>query len=106
MTDLEVHAAVDPERLCGWLRDNVAEPAGPLRIEQLSGGASNLTFRVRDDVNDWVLRRPPVRRALETAYDMRREHRVQAALRGDRSSRPARWWPIATTTTCWAHPST
>jgi aminoglycoside phosphotransferase (APT) family kinase protein len=81
MTAIDV-PAVDPDRLSGWLRDHVAELVGSLRVEQLSGGASNLTFRVRDDIHDWVLRRPPLRRVLKTAYDMSREYRVQAALAG------------------------
>lgn len=81
--------AVDDVRLAAWISDNVCAITGPLRVDQLSGGASNLTFRVRDDVNDWVLRRPPMRRALETAYDMRREHRVQAALRATAVPVPA-----------------
>ncbi len=35
---------------------------------------------MRNDVNDWVLRRPPLSHVLATANDMRREHTVQHAL--------------------------
>ena len=73
--------AVDVGRLGEWIGRHVDGASGPLRVEQLSGGSSNLTFRVRDDVNDWVLRRPPVSGALATAHDVLREHRVQHALR-------------------------
>ena len=73
--------AVDVGRLGGWVGRNVTGASGPLRVEQLSGGSSNLTFRVRDDVNDWVLRRPPLGGSLATAHDVLREHRAQGALR-------------------------
>ena len=72
--------AVPADRLAAWVRDTIPEASGPLVIEHLSGGSSNLTFRVRDDANDWVLRRPPLGRLLATANDMGREFTVQSAL--------------------------
>nr|WP_249420044.1 phosphotransferase family protein [Rhabdothermincola salaria] len=68
--------------MTAWVRANVPEASGPLVIDHLSGGSSNLTFRVRDDANDWVLRRPPLGRLLATANDMGREFTVQQALVG------------------------
>jgi aminoglycoside phosphotransferase (APT) family kinase protein len=74
-----------------------AEPAvvGPLLAEVLhdprwatcdvaliSGGKSNLTYRVASDAGEVVLRRPPLGHILPTAHDMVREHRVLAALQG------------------------
>jgi aminoglycoside phosphotransferase (APT) family kinase protein len=49
-------------------------------VAQISGGASNLTFRVQSQLGDWVLRRPPLGPLLPTANDMRREYAVQDAL--------------------------
>ena len=72
--------AVPVGPLTAWLRANVPGSRGDVRVEQLSGGSSNLTFRVRDDVHDLVLRRPPLGRVLATANDVLREHRVQHAL--------------------------
>ena len=72
--------AVPVERLEAWIAAHVPGGCGRLKVEQLSGGSSNLTFRVGDGVNDWVLRRPPLGAALDTAHDVGREHRVQAAL--------------------------
>ena len=64
------------EALAAWLgRDDLV-------IEEMSGGASNLTFRVRSGADDWVLRRPPRSHVLATANDMRREWTVQQALAG------------------------
>lgn len=73
-------SGVDFSRLGAWLTANVPEASGPARVDLLAGGASNLTFRVRDGAHDWVLRRPPVAHVLATAHDMGREFRVQRAL--------------------------
>lgn len=54
--------------------------SGPLRAELVSGGRSNLTFKVRDDASVWVLRRPPLHGLTPSAHDMAREYRVVAAL--------------------------
>jgi aminoglycoside phosphotransferase (APT) family kinase protein len=74
-----------------------AEPAvvGPLLAEVLhdprwlgcdvaliSGGKSNLTYRVASDAGEVILRRPPLGNILPTAHDMVREHRVLSALDG------------------------
>lgn len=75
-----VAEAVPADRLAAWVHAHVPDATGPLRIDHLSGGSSNLTFRVRDDANDWVLRRPPLGLVLATANDMGREFRVQSAL--------------------------
>lgn len=76
----ELIAGVDFRHLEQWLADNVPDARGRVRVELSAGGSSNLTFRVRDDVNAWVLRRPPTAHVLATAHDMGREFRVQRAL--------------------------
>ncbi|MGW5385319.1 phosphotransferase family protein [Nocardia sp. NPDC003963] len=53
---------------------------GPLRVELLSGGRSNLTYLLTDGTHRWVLRRPPLGHVLATAHDMDREYRVLRAL--------------------------
>jgi aminoglycoside phosphotransferase (APT) family kinase protein len=73
--------AVDPGALGVWLAANVDGASGGVKVDQLPGGSSNLTFRVRDDVNDWVLRSPPLLHVLATANDMKREYTIQTALR-------------------------
>jgi aminoglycoside phosphotransferase (APT) family kinase protein len=54
--------------------------SGQLRAELISGGRSNLTFRVCDDASAWVLRRPPMHGLTPSAHDVGREFRVVAAL--------------------------
>jgi aminoglycoside phosphotransferase (APT) family kinase protein len=51
-------------------------------VALISGGKSNLTYRVACDAGEVVLRRPPLGHILPTAHDMRREHRVLEALDG------------------------
>jgi aminoglycoside phosphotransferase (APT) family kinase protein len=49
-------------------------------VALISGGKSNLTYRVASDAGEVVLRRPPLGHILPTAHDMVREQRVLAAL--------------------------
>ncbi|MYW67739.1 phosphotransferase [Streptomyces sp. SID8379] len=53
---------------------------GPLSGRLIEGGRSNLTYEVSDGTSKWVVRRPPLGHVLATAHDMKREHRVIAAL--------------------------
>ncbi|MFG1920522.1 phosphotransferase family protein [Cryptosporangium sp. NPDC048952] len=53
---------------------------GPLSVELVAGGRSNLTYLLGDGVGHWVLRRPPLGHVLETAHDMGREYRLLSAL--------------------------
>ena len=53
-------------------------------VALISGGKSNLTYRVACDAGEVVLRRPPLGHVLPTAHDMAREFRVQSALGGTR----------------------
>lgn len=49
-------------------------------VALISGGKSNLTYRVRSDAGEVILRRPPLGHILPTAHDMAREYRVLSAL--------------------------
>jgi aminoglycoside phosphotransferase (APT) family kinase protein len=49
-------------------------------VALVSGGKSNLTYRVASDAGEVILRRPPLGHILPTAHDMRREYRVMTAL--------------------------
>ncbi|WP_327309519.1 phosphotransferase family protein [Streptomyces sp. NBC_01298] len=74
---------LDLERLRGHLdRALPGLAAGPLTGRLIEGGRSNLTYEVGDGSSRWVVRRPPLGHVLATAHDMRREHRVIAALHG------------------------
>lgn len=63
-----------------FLRENGVELTGPLRVEMISGGRSNLTYRAVDDARSWVVRRPPTSGLTPSAHDMAREWAVTRAL--------------------------
>src|SRR3990170_1013366 len=76
--------AVPPAPLTDWLRSEVPQVAvgdGPVAVEQISGGHSNLTYRITDAAGRrFALRRPPTGMVLATAHDMGREWRFISAL--------------------------
>jgi aminoglycoside phosphotransferase (APT) family kinase protein len=61
-------------------------------VALISGGKSNLTYRVACDAGEAVLRRPPLGHVLPTAHDMAREFRVQSALYGTGVPVPRTWY--------------
>ena len=63
------------DQLASWLEVDDVD------IAQISGGASNLTYRIVAGQNDWILRRPPAF-TTATSNDMRREWTVLQALAG------------------------
>lgn len=78
----EVVDGVDPAVLTAWMRErDLVSGDGPVGVSRISGGHSNLTFRVTDDAGTaWALRRPPTGGVLATAHDMSREWRFVRAL--------------------------
>ncbi|SDH12317.1 phosphotransferase family protein [Pseudonocardia oroxyli] len=67
--------------LAEWLRAEVPSIPTPVQVRRISGGHSNLTYRITDAAGtDWALRRPPTGGVLATAHDMSREWRFIAAL--------------------------
>jgi aminoglycoside phosphotransferase (APT) family kinase protein len=77
----EVPAGIDRAGVEAWFAEHVAGSQPPLSFERISGGHSNLTYRVGDaGGRRWALRRPPLGKRLGSAHDMEREHRVVSAL--------------------------
>ncbi|WP_020666628.1 phosphotransferase family protein [Amycolatopsis nigrescens] len=67
-----------------WLAerlDGLDQPAVLPTVRQFPGGASNLTYLLRYPDRELILRRPPAGHKAASAHDMRREYRVQRALR-------------------------
>lgn len=73
---------VDAAALRGWLADRLPEARGHPDVSLISGGRSNLTYRIGMGDQRWVLRRPPLGHVLATAHDMAREYRILGALQG------------------------
>lgn len=69
------------DRVHRLLREHGVLSASETLVPSLvSGGRSNLTYRLQSERSDLVLRRPPLGHLLSTAHDMSREFRVTAAL--------------------------
>ncbi|MGW8354245.1 phosphotransferase family protein [Streptomyces wedmorensis] len=72
---------LDLARLRPWLAQAVpGARTGALTATLVTGGKSNLTYRLTDGGASWILRRPPLGHVLATAHDMGREYAVMSAL--------------------------
>jgi aminoglycoside phosphotransferase (APT) family kinase protein len=72
---------IHEERVTAWLDANIDEIDGPYRFGLITGGRSNLTYRVTDGSGfSFVLRRPPTGNVLASAHDMVREHTIISAV--------------------------
>jgi aminoglycoside phosphotransferase (APT) family kinase protein len=63
-------------RLLVYLREQLPDLDGQLKVEQFPAGFSNLTYLLRVGDRELVLRRPPVGAKIKTAHDMGREYRI------------------------------
>ena len=82
MGSTEDIAGIDASEVTQWMSARIPSLAAPLEFELITGGLSNLTYRIIDQLGSrWVLRRPPLGHVLATAHDMGREHRIISALR-------------------------
>jgi aminoglycoside phosphotransferase (APT) family kinase protein len=79
--EVRAEDAFDTAAVQAWLSPRV-DGLGELReVRQYPGGASNLTYLLRFDDRELILRRPPAGRKAKSAHDMKREFRVQQRLR-------------------------
>jgi len=74
LTPLELAGIADVMRQAG------EHLTGTLTADLITGGRSNLTFRLDDGESRWVMRTPPRAGRTASAHDVGREHRVTAAL--------------------------
>ena len=71
---------LDVEALRAYLNAAFGAEGPSLEIRQFPGGHSNLTYLIRYQSNDFVLRRPPVGPVAPTAHDMPREYKLLKAV--------------------------
>src|SRR6516225_9088343 len=72
---------IDAERVRRWLAGHVDGLADGVEFELVSGGRSNLTYRLTDAAGaTYALRRAPTGGVLSTAHDVSREWRFISAL--------------------------
>ncbi|RNM12477.1 phosphotransferase family protein [Nocardioides pocheonensis] len=74
--------AFDVEAVRDWLAAHGHPLTGDVVVRQFGGGASNLTYSMRTETDDLILRRPPAGQKAKGAHDMAREYRIQAGLAG------------------------
>ncbi len=72
----DVPAGIKYDAVSRFFAENVPGGSAPLTFSLISGGRSNLTYKVESANGTWVLRRPPLGHVLPTAHDMAREFRV------------------------------
>jgi len=58
----------------------VVDISDDFNFEQFKVGRSNITFKIFDDSNTFVLRRPPFGLKLESAHNMGREYKILKVL--------------------------
>lgn len=72
--------AFDEEALAEWMQSQIADFAGPIRVEQFKGGQSNPTYKLVTPGRSYVLRRKPSGQLLKGAHAIDREAKVISAL--------------------------
>lgn len=78
MTDTPDVLGIKREPVTEWLEANIDGATGPFDFEIITGGHSNITYKVTSQADGaaFVLRRPPLGAVLASAHDMEREHRI------------------------------
>lgn len=79
---------VDPDGLGRFLKENTPEFGGGFEVERIGQGQSCLTFLIKGDTWEVVLRRPPRGDLPPTAFDVTREYRVMRALHDAKAQVP------------------
>jgi aminoglycoside phosphotransferase (APT) family kinase protein len=68
--------------LARFLRENLSVKTDEIEILQFPSGNSNLTYCIKIDADEYVLRRPPFGNQVKSAHDMAREYNVLSKLAG------------------------
>lgn len=80
--DIRAGEELDIDALKAYFAEHAPELSGEIEIRQFPGGASNLTYLLKVDDREYVLRRPPFGSEVKSAHDMGREYEVLSRLQG------------------------
>ena len=69
------------ETLNDYLKSQISDFEGITSISQFPGGFSNLTYLIKTESKEYVLRRPPFGVNIKSAHDMGREYKVLSLLK-------------------------
>lgn len=87
-TSIRKGEELDKTALTTYLKKHVPELQGDFEIKQFPGGHSNLTYLLKFEKEDFVLRRPPFGANIKSAHDMGREFKILSALNPTFSKAP------------------
>ncbi len=79
-TDIRLGEELDNESLETFLRNEIGKQFTTFEVKQFQAGSSNLTYCIRLDDEEYVLRRPPFGNRVKSAHDMSREFGVLKSL--------------------------
>ena len=74
------HAAQKWNNVIPYLSEKLDLTPSQITIEKFEGGFSNLTYQIKTDQGDFVMRRPPLGLKISKAHDMVREFRILEGL--------------------------
>jgi aminoglycoside phosphotransferase (APT) family kinase protein len=80
-TQIRQGEELNREILNNYLKSQLFDFEDITEINQFSGGYSNLTYLVKTDSKEYVLRRPPFGANIKSAHDMGREYKVLSLLK-------------------------
>ena len=71
---------LDEHKLLVYLKSNLTDFPDHVQIKQFPSGFSNLTYLIRSEKTEYVLRKPPLGANIKSAHDMSREFKVLSLL--------------------------
>jgi len=80
-TPVRAGEELDWPALDRYLKNAMPDLSGAPEVSQFAGGNSNLTYRLKYDSHDLVVRRPPFGSKAKSAHSMIREYRIMRQLK-------------------------
>ena len=87
-TEIRKGEAFDFDQLQSYLDTFFGNKNSEMEVLQFPSGYSNLTYLVRYNDRDYVIRRPPFGAKIKSGHDMSREFNILSGLRGHFSKAP------------------
>lgn len=78
--DIRKGEELQKENLEAFIKREIPHITGPMEIKQFPGGHSNLTYLLKFNELEMVMRRPPFGTKVKSAHDMGREYKILNAL--------------------------
>lgn len=79
--DIRKGEELDLDKLKVYLSDHLPEFSDEISVSQFPSGFSNLTYLIKSDGKEYVLRRPPFGANIKGGHDMSREFKVLSLLK-------------------------